>query len=354
MVGRNNLSTPQISDHPHLLYFSGLWEIMACETKIGKISLTNRISQRERGAAGIGIDNEVTVNIEFSEPKTTDAATHALYTLHRLFELSLGHRQRYGWIELELTHRSKETGYDLPQTARMYWSLCNEHAESDSKVNLRDVLLSPDRRPEEFAKIAIGWMESAEIMGDPRERFATSFFGSYGINRVVGAANMFDLLPASHAPKTKEVDCSLQDAVTKSRNMFAALPDSFARQSVLSALGRVGTASRRDKVRYRADKILAVAEDKFPDLYLPCNHAVLCRNHYVHGSKAAFDYQKHFMEFAFITNTLELVFAISDLLDLGWDLKRWMDEGTSMTHPFSAYIVNYAESIHRLKVLVQN
>jgi len=75
-------------------------------------------------------------------------------------------------------------------------------------------------------------------------------------------------------------------------------------------------------------------------------------NHYVHGSKGAFDYQKHFMEFAFITSTLEFVFAASDLLDQGWDLKSWMDEGTWMTHPISAYIVNYAENMHRLKALV--
>ncbi|RZT99022.1 hypothetical protein EV681_0803 [Advenella incenata] len=35
----------------------------------------------------------------------------------------------------------------------------------------------------------------------------------------------------------------------------------------------------------------------------------------------AFDYKKHLREFTFITNTLEFVFAASDLLDLGWTLK---------------------------------
>ncbi|RZT98237.1 hypothetical protein EV681_0012 [Advenella incenata] len=344
---------PEISEHPHLLYFSGVREIIACETKIGKILLTNRISQRGRGAAGIGIDNEVTANIEFRKPKTVDAATHALYTLHRLFELSLGHRQRYGRIEIELTHRSKDTEHDLPQTARLYWSLCNVHAEDDSNVILRDALLAPERRPEEFAKVTTGWMNSAEIMGDPRERFATSFFGSFSIDRIVGAANLFDLLPDSYAPKTTETDGSLKEAVTKCRMIFSDLPDSFAKQSVLSALGRIGRASLRDKVYHRANKVLAAAGGKLPELHLPCHHAVLCRNHYVHGSKGAFNYQKHFTEFAFIAETLEFVFAISDLLDLGWDLERWMDEGTSMTHPFSVYTVNYSENIRRLKALIQ-
>ncbi|MEZ1316050.1 hypothetical protein QIW53_08500 [Pseudomonas fluorescens] len=343
---------PQISEHPHLLYFSGLWEIVASNAKIGKVSLTNRSSHNSGSAVGIGINNEVTANIEFAEPKTLDEAIDALRTLHGLFELSLGHRQRFRWIELELTQRSNEPTPNRPQTARLYWSLCNERVEGDSSTNLGDILLCPDRNPEEFAKVATGWMDSADTMGDPRVRFATAFFGSYSINRIVGAANMFDLLPESHVPKTKETDASLKDAVTQCRKIFAGLPESFARQSVLSSLGRIGKASLRDKIYHRADKIVEVAPDKFPELYLPCNHAVLSRNHYVHGSAGSFDYQKHFTEFAFIIDTLEFVFAASDLLDLGWDMRRWMDQGVTMTHSFGVYIVNYSQNISRLKTLL--
>ncbi|MGM5053298.1 HEPN domain-containing protein [Rhizobium sp. 814_E9_N1_1] len=304
-------------------------------------------------AAGIGIENEVIASIEFVEPKTPSDAIRALYTLHGLFELSVGHRQRYRWIELEFTHRTKHAEHDVHQTARLYWSLCNERVEDDSRTSRVDILLAPDRRPEQFAKVAAGWMDSAAIMGDPRERFATAFFGRYGINRIVGAGNMFDLLPESRAPKKKEPDALLKTAVEQCRKTFAALPDSFAKQSVLSALGRVGTSSLRNKVYHRADKVMAAVDDKFPDLYLPCNHAVLARNHYVHGSQASFEYQEHFTEFAFITDTLEFVFAASDLLDLGWDLKSWMGEGTSMTHAFGAYIVNFPENMRRLKALVK-
>lgn len=343
---------PQIGDHPHLLYFSGLWEIVASDAKIGKVSFTNRSSHSGGSAAGIGIENEVTANIEFVEPKTLDEATHALRTLHGLFELSLGHRQRFRWIELELTQRLNHPKPERPQTARLYWSLCNERVEGDPKINLYDVLLCPDRNAEEFSKVVTGWMNSAKTMGEPRVRFATAFFGSYSVNRIVGAANMFDLLPESHAPKTKEADALLKDAVTQCRKIFTDLPDSFARQSILSTLGRIGKASLRDKIYHRADKIIEVVGDKFPELYLPCNHAVLCRNHYVHGSKGSFDYQLHFAEFAFIIDTLEFVFAASDLIDLGWDMKRWMDQGTTMTHSFGVYKINYSENINSLKSLV--
>ncbi len=343
---------PEIGEHPHLLYFSGVWEIIAADTKLGRISLTNRTSHGMGTAAGIGIDNKVTANIEFVEPKTLEAAVRALCTLHGLFELSLGRRQRYRWIELELTHRTKGEEHNLHQTARLYWSLCNERVDDDSKTHRVDVLLAPDRRPGEFATVAAGWMDGVATMGDPRERFATAFFGRYGINRIVGAANMFDLLPESHAPKKKDPDALLRAAVEQCREIFKTLPDSFAKQSVFSALGRVGTASLRDKVYHQADKVIAPVGYKFPDLHLPCKHAVMARNHYVHGSQASFDYQEHFTEFAFITDTLEFVFAASDLLDLGWDLESWIGEARGMSHPFSAYIINYPENMRRLKALV--
>lgn len=343
---------PQIGEHPHLLYFSGLWEIVASNARVGKISLTNRSSHRSGNAAGIGFNNEVTANIDFAKPKTLSEAIDALRTLHGLFELSLGHRQRFRWIELELTQRSKAPTPDRPQTARLYWSLCNERVKGDSSTSLGDILLSPDRNPEEFAKVATGWMDSASTMGDPRVRFATAFYESYSINRIVGAANMFDLLPESHVPKTKQVDDSLKDAVAQCRKIFADLPESFAKQSVLSSLGRIGKASLRDKIYHRANKIIEVVGDQFPELYLPCSHAVLARNHYVHGSVGSFDYQKHLTEFVFIIDTLEFVFAASDLLDLGWDMKRWMDQGITMTHSFGAYVVNYSHNIGRLKNLV--
>ncbi|MBX8501703.1 ApeA N-terminal domain 1-containing protein [Pseudomonas lijiangensis] len=344
---------PQIGDYPHLLYFSGAWEILAGQSDVGKISLTNRTSHNMGSAAGIGISNEVTVNIEFKEAKTLGIAIDALISLHSLFELILGHRQRYRWIELELTHRSTAPAPDIPSCARLYWSLCNERVDGDSKISLGDALLSPERRPEEFSKVMTGWINSTGSMSRPRTRFATAFFDSYSVNRIVGAANMFDLLPESHAPKVKEADALLKDAVKKCRDIFKELPDSFARQSVLSSLGRIGNASLRDKIYHRAEKVISAVGEKFPDLYLPCNHAVLSRNHYVHGSKGSFDYESNFTEFAFLTDTLEFVFAASDLLDLGWDLKAWIEQETSMTHPFGVYARNYLENVNRLKNLLE-
>lgn len=344
---------PEIGKHPRLMYFSGVWEFMGFDVNTGRIALTNRTSHKMGNAAGIGVDNQVSINIEFHRPMIISEAIREMYTLHGLFELSLGYRQRYKWIELELTHREKIGEHERYQTAELYWSMCNKRVEVQSRASGQDALLAPDRRPEEFAKVAAGWMDSASNMGDPRERFATAFFGNYGINRIVGAANMFDLLPESHAPKKKNIDAQMQAAVEKCREIFTSMPDTSARQSVLSVLGRVGTASLRDKVLHRAEKVTKIAGEQFSELHLPCKQAVLCRNHYVHGSPAPFEYRDNFTEFAFIVDTLEFVFAASDLIDLGWDLKAWMRGGPMTSHAFGAYVLDYSSNLHRLKALVE-
>lgn len=52
-----------------------------------------------------------------------------------------------------------------------------------------------------------------------------------------------------------------------------------------------------------------------------------------------------------IIDTLEFISATADLLDLGWDLKSWMDERQPM-HAFDVHIINYKKNMHRLKALV--
>ena len=81
------------------------------------------------------------------------------------------------------------------------------------------------------------------------------------------------------------------------------------------------------------------------------DEAVNCRNYYVHGSEPSFNYAEIFRVVIFLTQTLEFVFAVSDLIEAGWDAKAWAEAPTSMSHPFGEYRVNYREKLHDLKVL---
>lgn len=346
---------PEIGDHPILLYFSGLWEIVKCSAQIGSVTLTNRTSHAMGSSKGVGIDNEITVSLEFVVPATVAKAFASLSTLHSFFELCLGRRQRYLWIEAELVREEKvETDDQIASRLEVYWSYCNEQVSGETgPTQYGDVLLDPGAQKEEFAKVLSGWLDSASSMGDARSRCASTFHsGSYGVDRIVGAANMFDLLPDTHIPSKITPDKQTRDAVKESRKRFKALPDSFARQSMLSALGRVGTASLRDKICHRADILTMADSERFAELHLPCSQAVLSRNHFVHGSEAGFNYREEFTAFAFLTDTLEFVFAASDLIELGWDYNSWREKGSSLSHSFGSYVVNYEENLRMLKKLL--
>ncbi len=348
---------PEISEHPHLLYYSGAWEIASAAADIGTVSLHNRPSFNSGSSEGIWIKNEVSVTFRFHELKALPETTRALTRLHKFFELVLGRRQRLLRIELETTHAEKRADNEPAfPWHELHWSYCNEGFQGETRpTSLLNVAIRPDSQPEQFSTVVSAWLNTATEMGEARGRFATAFFrGSYDVDRLVGAANMFDLLPESHTPKARDVDPVTRDAVESCRKIFEELPHDFVRQEVLSALGRVGKSSLRDKVLHRAKLIQSHVPDRFEGIELPCIQAVKCRNHFVHGSGAEFDYRQHFGAFAFLTNTLEFVFAISDLIDLGWSFANWRENGFSIGDTELAdYVINYSHDLASLKALLQ-
>jgi hypothetical protein len=76
---------------------------------------------------------------------------------------------------------------------------------------------------------------------------------------------------------------------------------------------------------------------------------VNCRNFYVHGSERSFDYAANFDIVTFFVDTLEFVFAVSDLIEAGWDLKTWSSQETTMTHPFDRFRIDYSRRLQELK-----
>ena len=344
----------EIGDHPILQYYSGRHEIAQCDTEFGSVAISNRVAHGHGSSSGVSISNEITASLDFSAPTTIERAFTSLGTLHSFFELCLGRHQRYLWIELQLENTDKENGDSIPRNLQAYWSHCNDRISGKTPpTQYGDVLLDAGARQLEFQKVVAGWLNTAADVGNARNRFAQAFHSkTYGVDRIVSAANMFDLLPSTHVPSRVETDKQTAEAVENARRQFRALPNSFARQSVLSALGRVGMASLRDKICHRADVISHVDRDRFAELHLPCSQAVLCRNHFVHGSEPEFDYIDQFSTFAFLVDTLEFVFAVSDLIELGWDYDYWRKKGSSLGHDFGSYIVNYDMNLRRLKGLI--
>jgi hypothetical protein len=137
----------------------------------------------------------------------------------------------------------------------------------------------------------------------------------------------------------------MEDARTKARILFKALPVSPERDSVLGVLGRLGQASLKQKVRSRAAVVTQRAGAKFPELEL----VVDCRNHFVHGSGTKIDYKENFDLVTFFTDTLEFVFASSDLIDCGWNATLWSQKMSTLSHPFDRFLKSYDAALEELK-----
>lgn len=349
----DNPFDPEISEHPHMLYFSGKWLISKIESDIATVMLQNRTTHDMGGSSkGIGISNQIGVTMRFREPTALLNATTAVKQLRSLFELALGRRQRLLNLQLATTNARKSVPDGTPLDWHdLHWSHCNDDISNETPATHPiDVLLDAERRATEFERVVGNWLDTMPVMSESRSRFATAFYrNSYGIDRIVGAANMFDLLPADRAPKAKEVDPATQNAIDRCRAIVKELPSGYAKQSLLSAFGRLGTASLRDKVVHRAKLLQAAGGHSFPELEIPCAQAVICRNHFVHGSAPAFDYASNFHAVAFLSDTLEYVFAMTDLIDLGWSLEGWLKQGASGSHPFGLYASDYRRHLDDLK-----
>ena len=249
-----------------------------------------------------------------------------------------------------------ETDAETSAPVQVYWSMPPERDPSreGDRPHPADVLLEPVRQREQFTSVISLWLARQAEWGDARLRFWNSFAEQkhYSLDRLVGAANMFDILPISAVPTDVPLSNELQVAKEAARKIFTPLPPSPERDRVLGDLGRLGKSNLKQKIRHRAKWVIDAIGEHFPDLVLVCDEAVNCRNYYVHGGEARFDYGENFGATSFFTDTLEFVFAASDLIEAGWDVKSWIAIPTSMTHPFGRYRVNYTLALQALKRLL--
>jgi ApeA N-terminal domain 1 len=199
------------------------------------------------------------------------------------------------------------------------------------------------------------WRYENLIVGAARGRFFNSFAEqvNYSTDRLTGAANMFDLLPESAVPCDVQVSKDLSDARNAARSIFQKLPQSPERDSILGALGRIGKASLKQKVRHRAQRIVDALGDRLRELLMVTDEAVNCRNYYVHGGEPRFNYDQHIDTRVLFTDTLEFVFAASDLIDAGWNINSWMAIPTAGSHPFGRFWIDYGTRLQQLKDVLQ-
>jgi len=348
-ANRLNREIP-IGPHPKILYFTGKGEIFSADTVVGRISASHNPTHTLGGPDGVEVKNTIFLNIVFKEASSFNETIDRTLTLLQFLEVLAGRRQNL--LKLNIRIKSDD---DRPSILNVYWSMPPRRNPSDNskRPGPADVLVDAVRQPDAFSRVLESWLDRHQAWHDARLRFSNCFAQDrYNIDRLIGSANMFDILPSSAVPPDVPLCEELKSARESCITIFKELPRSPERDSVLSALGRIGKSALKHKIRYRGKFLVDKVGDRFPNLFTVTDEAVNCRNHYVHGSEPTFDYGNEVDSVIFFTDTLEFVFAASDLIEAGWDIRAWTEIPTSMSHPFGRYRVTYMERLRKLQSLI--
>jgi hypothetical protein len=336
---------------PEIVYFAGHREIFKAETAIGTVSAShNPECSLMGGPRGVFIKNHITVEIAFVTPVNLDKSLNGLLALVRYIELLIGRQQNILDIAVILGD-----GASHEQYLKVDWSMVPQRrasSQEEREPHSADILLNPIDDTKIFGDVLSAYLDREKNWKAPRIRFAEKFKrrNSYDLDRLIAAANLFDILPTPAFPPSQPIAADLSAARVTARTLFKALPQSADRDTVLNALGRIGKSSLKKKIAERVRLISQKSGAHFPELAMVTEKAVNCRNYFVHGGQDPdFDYMGNIRIVWFFVDTLEFVFGASDLIDAGWNIAAWLPKGTMMFHPFGEYKTTYLNGLDRLK-----
>lgn len=184
----------QTGEFPEIAYFAGKKEILTADTEIGVITASHNPSVPFGSPNGVRIDNKLYLSIAFAEPIVMQDALDRLMTLLRFVEVVIGRPQNILKLELRLASTDEVSQRLLD----VYW--CRpphrKKGEENRSPGPIDILLNGAENPEHFSKVLKNWIGREHAWRNARVRFSQCFRNqnSYYIDRLVGAANMFDIL----------------------------------------------------------------------------------------------------------------------------------------------------------------
>ncbi len=345
---RNKIS---VCDHPLIAYYTGEKEIFSSTTNIGKIFAGHSLNVGFGGPDGAHLKNKIFIGIKFEEAITTELALSRMRQTLRFFSLMVGTTQYPTEIKIVWGANSP------PKVVDVYASMYPEPKEPvEDDPTIRDTLINAAHDPDEFARVLKTWLERDAAWSNARLSFSSGWENNnvFVEDRMIRSANTFDFLPDSEFPDSETISENLVLATEEAKKIFRKLPECMDRNSVLSALGRVGKLTLKRKIHHRSQVLIEVIEDWIPDILVVVDEAVDCRNFFVHGGEAKINYEAEMATVVFLTNTLEFIFAASDLVDAGWDIRDWRRSGRGSFHPFGYYLINYAGNLQSLKVLLES
>ena len=331
-----------------ILYFSGKRTVFSTKTAIGTISVNHNINFKVPDANGLLLADKVSIDIDFSTGVDFQQAIERVLTVLHYMELMIGRPQFI--LELSINDKPRDV---CPLPLKVYWAHApaRDPLGEGRRSHPGDVLINGGIEPRAFANTMRRWLGLQNRRSIARNRFSESLSNQYHfhIDRLVGAANMFDLLAKDAKHPKKRLPKGLKVAKAQCVTILRKLPTSDETAAVLQVLGEIGRRKLRDSIADRAEIVNKALKGRLMEIDLVIREAVLCRNQFVHGTVKRVDYGVRSQHIPFFIEMLEFIFGTSELIEAGWDIAKWAGKGHGGTHPFGNFLTGYLEHLTQLK-----
>lgn len=331
-------------------YYTGKKTVFFSDTTIGRVSADHSPVFSVGVASNSGLTKKTYINIKFAEPLTVLESLNRMGRVLQFIDLMVGHSQGVSEINIH-------TGFDHPShIADVYSPSYAEYPTSQERdePGFHTILIDPVHNADSFASVLRVWLERDLKWRAARMRLSRVWGESvYNYDRIIAAANVFDLLPGEVYGSNTALPEDLVDTIQEVRNIFRRLPESDERNDMLRYLGRIGDWRLRRKIRHRAKSITNTIGNLVPEIDIVIKEAVILRNFYVHGTPSRLDSDRQLELLSFLCNSLEFIFFASDLVDVGWDISDWCRKPKPLGHPFHDYLASYQENLSKLKTALE-
>lgn len=305
-----------LENRPAIAYFNGDFEIFSQYTKLGHVTASNSISYRMFGSAeGVQLKNKIVITIDFSVPCKLDDAFKSASLLSFFLRFISGQGLYFKDIEL------KKLG-DKHFEYKVHHSHHNWGEEKDFDSYYSDPLVNVVN--ENFGSILKQWFDREERENVRLCFYNTFFSDTYSSQRLISAANMFDIFPQTTEGLKKQLSPNTQ-AQIKSLKLristdFKSLPE--IKNSLFQSIGFLDRKSLKDRILERVNIIRPklVGHMRAVDFEFVVKYGVKCRNYFVHGSidknlspEQCFQFQSFFID------VFEYIYAVSELIECGWN-----------------------------------
>jgi len=328
------------SNPPAVAFFDGKYEIFKQETNIGTVSATNSVHINGGSINGINLNNTVSIKIDFDSSVSLDTAFNRANFLSMFLRTISGDGLSFNNIIITKNNHKLKVYKDNYNWGREQ----NDIYHAEPLIDLKNI---------GFASILKQWLLKSDRQNARYSFFNTYFKSTFSYERIITAANMFDILPTEGSTKRELTEsaaagvCEIKKAI---KIHFAN--DLDVRNNLLQSVGFLKNKTLKDKIQSRADLILPVFEKgQLKNIDLVIHHAVKCRNYFVHGSIDKEISPDHYIGLqSFFINTLEFIFITSELVECGWDPKE--GHSSILNHKIRNYVREYANDLDKLKSLL--